>query len=124
MRGGTGRAGRYRHKKSRLIRNKEFVNMHYVGKKGFISVAQKKRTGKTLNLTQLSAMVDRLVSESKAQMEDQKVSVDLSQMGFRKLLGAGSISRPVRIKIDKCSESAQKKLKEAGGEALVSAPAK
>jgi len=123
MRGGTGRAGRYRHKKSRLIRNKEFVNMHYVGKKGFISIAQKNRTGKTLNLTQLSAMVDRLVSESKAQMEDQKVSVDLNQMGFRKLLGAGSISRPVRIKIDKCSESAQKKLKEAGG-VLVSAPAK
>jgi large subunit ribosomal protein L15 len=124
MRGGFGRAGRYRHKKSRLIRNKEFVAMHYVGKKGFISVAQRKRSGKTLNLTQLSSMVDRLISERKAQMEDQKVSVDLGQMGFRKLLGAGSISRPVRIKIGRCSESAQRKLKEAGGEALVSAPAK
>ena len=77
-----------------------------------------------LNLTQLSAMVEKLVSEKKAQMEDQKVTVDLSQLGFRKLLGEGSISRAVRVKVDQCSESALNKLKEAGGEALVTSPAK
>jgi len=123
MRGGFGDSGRYRHKKSRLIRNKEFVHMHYVGKKGFISVKQRQKQGKVLNLGQLSAIVDKVVSEKKAQMEDQKVSVDLGELGFRKLLGAGSISRAVRVKVDQCSESALKKLKEAGGEALVSNPA-
>jgi len=97
--------------------------MHYVGKKGFISVNQRQRQGKVLNLGQLAAMVDKLVSEKKTQMEDQKVSVDLGELGFRKLLGAGSISRAVRVKVDQCSESALKKLKEAGGEALVSNPA-
>lgn len=97
--------------------------MHYVGKKGFISVNQRRKQGKVLNLGQLSAMVDKLVSEKRAQMEDQKVAVDLGQVGFRKLLGAGSISRAVRVKVDRCSESALKKLKEAGGEALVSNPA-
>jgi large subunit ribosomal protein L15 len=120
MRGGFGNAGRYRHKKSRLIRNKEFVHMHYVGKKGFISVPQRQGETRALNLRQLSAMVDRLVSQKKAQMEDQKVSVDLSQMGFKKLLGMGSISRAVRVKVDQCSASAMKKLKEAGGEAVLS----
>jgi large subunit ribosomal protein L15 len=123
MRGGFGDSGRYRHKKSRLIRNKEFVHMHYVGKKGFISVKQRQKQGKVLNLGQLSAIVDKVVSEKKAQMEDQKVAVDLSQLGFSKLLGAGSISRAVRVKVGQCSESALKKLKEAGGEALVSSPA-
>ena len=98
--------------------------MHYVGKKGFMSVQQKRAHGKALNIRQLSAMVDKLVSEKKAQIEDQKVSLDLSQLGFRKLLGAGSISRAVRVKIDQCSESALKKLKEAGGEALLSSAAK
>jgi large subunit ribosomal protein L15 len=124
MRGGFGNAGRYRHKKSRLIRNKEFVHMHYVGKKGFISIPQKQRERKALNLGQLSAMVDRLVSEKKAQIEDQKVSIDLGQLGFKKLLGMGSISRAVRVRVDQCSESALKKLKEAGGEALLSSHAK
>ena len=124
MRGGFGDSGRYRHKKSRLIRNKEFVHMHYVGKKGFISVNQRRKQGKVINLTQLSAMVEKLVSEKKAQMEDQRVTVDLSQLGFRKLLGEGTISRAVRVKVDQCSESALNKLKEAGGEALVTTPVK
>jgi large subunit ribosomal protein L15 len=123
MRGGFGDSGRYRHKKSRLIRDREFVHMHYVGKKGFISVNQRQKQGKVLNLAQLSAIVEKLVSEKKAQMEDQKIAVDLRQLGFRKLLGEGSISRAVRVKVDRCSESALNKLKEAGGEALVTSPA-
>ena len=125
-RGGFGIAGRYRHKRSRLIREKEFVNMHYVGKKGFTSVAQKKGEGKVLNVGQLSAMVDRLISEKKAQVEGQKVSVDLGELGFSKLLGSGLISKAIRVKIDHCSESALEKLKKAGGEAVLpsSAPAK
>jgi len=102
------------------------VNMHYVGKKGFTSVAQKKGEGKVLNVGQLSAMVDRLISEKKAQVEGQKVSVDLGELGFSKLLGSGSISKAIRVKIDRCSESALEKLKKAGGEAVLpsSAPAK
>jgi ribosomal protein L15 len=123
MRGGFGNAGRYRHKKSRLIRNKEFIHMHYVGKKGFISVPQKQGEIRVLNLRQLSAMVDKLVSQKKAQTEDQKVTVDLSQMGFKKLLGMGSISRAVRVKVDQCSANAMRKLKDAGGEAVLGSPA-
>ena len=124
MRGGFGQAGRYRHKRSRLIRNREFVDMKYVGKKGFISVAQKRRAPLTMNLWQLSETVERLVLEKKAQFENQRVVVDLRQLGFKKLLGMGSISRPVQVKVDQCSESALKKIKEAGGEAVLSTPVK
>ena len=123
MQGGFGNAGRYRHKRSRLIRNKEFFEMHYAGKKGFTSIANKKRLRKTLNLWQLSEMVDTLVAEKKAQLEGQKVVVDLSQLGFGKLLGAGSISKAVQVRVDECSENALKKIKEAGGDAVLSAQA-
>ena len=98
--------------------------MKYVGKKGFTSIAQKKRARETLNLCQLSEMVDRLVSEKKAQLENQKVVVDLSQLGFKKLLGTGSIFRAVQVKVDQCSEGALKKIKEAGGDAVLSSPVK
>jgi len=116
MRGGSGQSGRYRHKRSSLIRSGEFANMHYKGKKGFTPVSASKDPGHTLNLFQLSAMVDRLVAEKKAQLAGDKVVVDLKELGFRKLLGMGSISRAVQVKVEECSEGAAKKLKEAGGE--------
>jgi len=118
MQGGSGQSGRYRHKRSRLIRSGEFVGMHYKGKKGFTPVMPVKDEGRTLNLIQLSSMVDRLASEKKAQMVGDKIAIDLKELGFRKLLGAGSISRAVQVKVDACSEAAAKKLKEAGGELI------
>jgi large subunit ribosomal protein L15 len=120
MRGGSGQAGRYRHKKSSLIRNKEFVNLHYVGKKGFTSVPQRtKREGRALNLGQLSSMIDRLINEKKAQLDGQKIVLDLKRLGFTKLLGGGSFTRPIRVTVDHCSESALEKIKEAGGEVIL-----
>jgi len=96
--------------------------MHYKGKKGFTPVSASKDPGRTIDLWQLSGLVDKLVAEKKAQLTGEKVIVDLKELGFRKLLGSGSISRPVQVKVDKCSEGAAKKLKEAGGE-LVTATA-
>ena len=123
MQGGSGQSGRYRHKRSRLIRTGEFANMHYKGKKGFTPVAPVKGEGRTMNLIQLSVLVDRLTSEKKAELAGERVIVDLTVLGYRKLLGAGSISRPVQVKVDECSEAAAKKLKEAGGELLNAAAA-
>ncbi len=123
MQGGSGKSGRYRHKRSSLIRSGEFAHMHYKGKKGFTAVAPAKDQGGTMNLIQLSVLVDRLTSDKKAQMAGDKVVVDLKELGFRKLLGGGSISRPVQVKVDECSDAAAKKLKEAGGELLSAVPA-
>lgn len=96
--------------------------MHYKGKKGFTPVSASKDPGRTLDLWQLSSLVDKLVAEKKTQTAGEKIMVDLKELGFKKLLGSGSISRPVQVKVDKCSEGAAKKLKDAGGE-LISATA-
>ena len=123
MRGGSGIAGRYRHKRSRLIRTGEYSNMHYAGKKGFTSIAEMRPRGRTLNLWQLSELVDKLVAGKKAQPAGEKVVLDLKELGFKKLLGTGSISRAVQVKVDECSESALKKIREAGGEAVLATQA-
>jgi len=119
MRGGFGQAGRFRHKKSRIIRENEFI-----GKKGFVSVAQKRPQKRTLNLGQLSEMVDRLLSDKQAHLEGKRVIVDLAQLGYSKLLGKGSVTRPMVVKVDQCSGSALKKIQDAGGEATTSSPSK
>lgn len=64
-------------------------------------------------------MVDRLVSEKKAEQKDEKVLVDLKQLGFGKLLGTGSITRAVQVRVDECSEGALKKIRDAGGDAIL-----
>lgn len=119
MRGGSGIAGRYRHKRSRLIRTGEYSNMHYAGKKGFTSLAGLRPRGRTLNLWQLSELVDKLAAGKKAPAAGEKFVLDLKELGFKKLLGTGSISRAVQVKVDECSEGALKKLKEAGGEVVL-----
>ena len=112
-----------------MIRTGEFFHLHYAGKKGFNSIAQRHMSGRTLNLWQLSQIADKLAGEKKP-ATGEKVVIDLKQLGFRKLLGTGAISRAVQVKVDKCSESAVKKIKDAGGEAILkssaapSAPAK
>jgi large subunit ribosomal protein L15 len=118
MRGGSGITGRYRHKRSRLIRTGEYSNMHYAGKKGFTSLGNMRPSGRTLNLWQLSDLADKLVADKKPPA-GEKLVLDLKELGFKKLLGTGSISRAVQVKIDQCSEGALKKIKEAGGEAVL-----
>ena len=118
MQGGAGRAGRYRHKRSRLIRTKEYSDMRYAGKKGFISVAQKRRPEHAINLIQLTGLVAMLARENRLKTENNVAVIDLQELGYAKLLGSGTISQAVRVKVGRCSESALRKLKEAGGDAM------
>ena len=92
--------------------------MHYAGKKGFISVAQKKSSEHSMNLLQLSNLIDKLTNEKKLQTENNVPFVNLQEFGYSKLLGGGTISQAVRVKVGSCSESALRKLKEAGGDAV------
>ncbi len=96
--------------------------MHYAGKKGFTSLSHKRPPKRALNLWQLSEIADKLASDKKTQPSAEKIVVDLRQLGFKKLLGSGSISRAVQVKVDECSQGALKKIKDAGGEAFVKAP--
>ena len=92
--------------------------MRYAGKKGFISVAQKQRRERAINLIQLAGLIAALTQENQLKTENNIPIVDLHELGYAKLLGTGSISQAVRVKVEKCSESALRKLKEAGGDAM------
>jgi large subunit ribosomal protein L15 len=92
--------------------------MKYAGKKGFISVAQRRGTQRAMNLVQLMKLVDKLSREKTLQMENNVPLVDLHALGYSKLLGVGAVSKALRVKVGRCSESALRKLKEAGGDAM------
>jgi large subunit ribosomal protein L15 len=50
--------------------------------------------------------------------ESGKVVLDLTSLGYDKLLGGGSISGAYAIKVAKVSESAKSKIEAAGGEVI------
>jgi len=114
--GGKGAAGLGKHEWTWTIK---YAPTWY-GKKGFnpprIRVGYKP---KLLNLTQLDELVDELERAGRLQYEGDIPVVDLASMGIHKLLGEGKISKPVKVIVPKASESAARKIEEAGGKIVI-----
>jgi len=85
----------------------------YFGKHGFTSPQSLKRKEKTLNLEKLEELSRNF------QVEEGKLNVDLTSLGFTKLLGTGKITKPLTVTIATCSKTAAEKIKRAGGEVLI-----
>jgi ribosomal protein L15 len=51
----------------------------------------------------------------------EKPMVDLNQKGYFKLLGRGTLARPMAIKVRMVSDKAEARIKEAGGDLIITA---
>jgi large subunit ribosomal protein L15 len=91
-RGGVGRAGKHKG-----------VKLGW-GRKGFVRHGLKREIN-TINVGDLEKI--------------NKEEINLKEMGINKLLGAGYISKPIRVIVEKASEKAIKKIEEAGGKVIV-----
>jgi|YelNatPaOPRAMG01_1025707.scaffolds.fasta_scaffold40355_2 large subunit ribosomal protein L15 len=107
---GYRKAGRHKHLWSYVIR----YEPEYFGKKGFTSPKSLKEKVKTINVGKLDEIAEKL----SAKEENGKFPIDLTSLGYTKLLGAGKITKPLMVKVASCSRSAAEKIKEAGGEIL------
>jgi large subunit ribosomal protein L15 len=90
-----------------------YVTTHepdYFGKHGFTSPRSLKQKERTLNLEKLEELSQKHPSE------EGKSRVDLTSLGYTKLLGAGRITKPVIVSVAAFSKAAAEKIKEAGGE--------
>lgn len=112
MRGGRGKAGMRKHKWTYMIRYGLPIR-----KVGFKPISHGKRAS-PINISEVDSMVDKLLADGMAKKKGEKIEVDLTKLGYEKLLGSGKISRPLEIKVLKCSDIAVKKVKEAGGSVL------
>ena len=113
-RGGTGKAGLDKHKWTYVIKH----DPTYWLKKGFVSKQAIGKNVNIINVGKLDDLVDRLDAEQKLERQDKKIVVDLESLGFDKLLGTGAVTKPMLVKVGAYSESASRKLEEAGGEIL------
>ena len=74
------------------------------------------RRRKTINLGEIQDRLPSLVEKGIAKEENGTYVVDLTSMGVDKLLGSGSVSKPMKIIVDEASERAIEKVKSSGGE--------
>ncbi len=104
MRGGRGRAGTFKHKWTSVLRYGEELRSV-----GFTSPKSLRKT-KTINVGELNLLTQQTVEKEKT-----PVTIDLTELGFEKLLGGGSVQKAFNIKVAKYSKSAARKIEAAGG---------
>ena len=112
MQGGHGNAGLKRHRWSSVIRYG-----WQIGKKGFTPV--NKRPQHAINIGDIDLGLDRLIEQGKTRQSDGMIELNLTEMGYTKLLGNGTVTHPFRILVDNCSEKAQAKIGQAGGQVIL-----
>jgi large subunit ribosomal protein L15 len=101
---GQRKVGRHKHLWSYVVTHEP----DYFGKKGFTSRQSLMRKENTINIAQLSELP----------LEADVVQVDLTSMGYTKLLGTGKITKPLTITVAACSKTAAEKVEKAGGKIL------
>ncbi len=102
---GHRKVGRHKHLWS-LVSN---MDEKYFGKHGFHSPQALHSKEKTLNLKNLDAL---------AQTTPNETTINLTDLGYTKLLGTGKITKALTITIASCSKSAAEKIKAAGGKLI------
>ena len=113
QRGGKGKAGLTKHHWIRVIKNKTWakkVGGNGGGHVGFIrhGVIEKPST---VNLD----VINQIVSKS----TDKVTEFDVTQYGYDKVLGKGTLSFKLTVKAPAFSERAQEKISQAGGKAVI-----
>jgi len=103
---GHRKVGRHKHLWSYVVTSEP----HYFGKNGFTSVQSIHRHVNAINL--------RKVEEIAQTMQQDKPQIDLTALGYTKLLGTGKVTKPLTITVPSYSKSAAEKIKNAGGEIL------
>ena len=112
--GGTGLSGGHKQKWSYILR---YMPDHF-GKHGFVRPDEVSAEILAINVGDIDEHIDELVEKGAARREENKFIVDVSKIGVDKVLGGGKVTHPIEVIAKEFSESAKKKLEEAGGKAV------
>jgi large subunit ribosomal protein L15 len=100
---GHRKVGRHKHLWSLVVTSEP----NYFGKHGFTSPQSLHRKEKIINLQKLEQIA-------------QTPQINLTELGYTKLLGTGKITKPLTIQVAAYSKSAAQKVTEAGGKIISS----
>lgn len=102
--GGRGQAGMLKHKKSWMLMH----DPDHFGNIGFKIPTEAKKGIKNVTLKDLDILAKKL----------NKVEIDVSELGFDKVLSTGKLTQALTVKAKKFVEKAKQKIEAAGGKAI------
>lgn len=114
-RGGKGAAGMHKHKWSWVV--KYFPGWY--GKHGFTYPTKIREEYRVINVGELSELVKNLESTGTIQKEGDRYALDLSLLGYSKLLGRGEVDLKLKVTVYKATKEAVEKIRKAGGEVVL-----
>ncbi len=97
-------AGGHKHKWTWIIK---YAPEHF-GEKGFHPPTS--REVKAINLDQVSLIAEKLKTSGMTKSEDGKIVVDLTSLGYDKVLGKGRLTIPVKIVAKSWTSKAEEKV--------------
>lgn len=113
-RGGVGKAGGRKHFWSYVLRHDPLR----FKKTGFKPPSSIYGRPTTINVGELGDLLLNKLDKEKLEPLSEPIEVDLEEMGFEKLLGRGSVSLPLVVKVPSYTERALRKIEEAGGKII------
>jgi len=142
-RGGSGNAGHLKHNYLRTIKAGQEIGKHgftrpmvvtreYRYKQNLVRTLRSLKeegkinkelyrfliTKRELNVGDIEILVEKLNGTEFVTVEGDIPTLELSDLGFERLLGSGEISKPVNVRIHRVTEKALMKIEEAGGKVL------
>jgi len=118
-RGGRGNAGSGKEKKQKYTWFQKYKPNH-LGKYGFQRADFLRSDMLAINVSFLDQNLEVMGSKGALEYEDDMPVVDITKIGFEKVLGSGKITRPMIVKAPFFSERARSKIEKAGGKAISS----
>ena len=92
---------------------------NHFGKHGFKRPQKMIKKVNAVNLSYLEEQSDDLIAKGLASKEGDAIVINVSDLGFDKVLAKGQITKTYKISASKFSASAIEKIEELGGEAIL-----
>jgi len=115
-RGGFGLVGFHKHKWTWTIK----YAPHWFGKHGFTQPPTIVVGINAINVGELDEIARDMLRQGIVQKENNKIVIDVSVLGFNKVLGKGKITLPLKVITPAITEKAREKIEAAGGEVVIS----
>jgi len=115
-RGGRGMAGSTKHRWSWVSK----FEPDYFLSIGFKRPKEAIREVNAINAGFVNDKIKELCEAGIVKEDKGKFNINLTDMGYDKLLGSGKVNNPLIITVDSCSKKAKQKIEDAGGKVITS----
>lgn len=115
-RGGRGNAGTGKRGNANtpsIWKSGEHLGKSYFKKKGRVIGRE------SISIHNLEIIIPKLIKNGKVKEEDNFILINLSELGYDKLLANGTVTKKYKIIVEQISIKAQEKIKEKGGEIIL-----